>query len=108
MRRIAFVTYQKAPQLTPDDAVMLAPLQAFDLQVVPAIWDDPTVTWKNFSAVILRSCRDYHFKPKAFRNWLQRLDEEKVSTWNPTRIARWNMDKIYLRELALRRRSQNC
>jgi len=81
---------------------MLAPLQACDLQVVPAIWDDPNSNWKSFSLVVLRSCWDYHHKPRAFRDWIKRLEEEKVSVWNPTSIVRWNMEKTYLRELAAR------
>jgi hypothetical protein len=46
MKRAAFVTYQKAPNLTADDALAVAPLMQLDIEVMPAIWDDQQKDWK--------------------------------------------------------------
>lgn len=100
MKTVAFVTYHKAPNLTADDALALAPLKQFDIEAIPIIWDDPQVDWKMFDAVIIRSCWDYHFKTRDFRRWIDRLEELKIAVWNPVEILRWNMNKAYLRELA--------
>ena len=100
MKKIAFVTYQKAPNLTPDDALAIAPLRELDIEVTPAIWNDPDVNWKQFDAVIVRSCWDYHRQPRQFRQWLDRLKAQQIALWNPAEIMRWNMHKKYLQELA--------
>jgi hypothetical protein len=100
MKKIAFVTYQKAPHLTPDDALAVAPLKELEIEVTPAIWNDPAVNWKRFDAVIVRSCWDYHRQPRQFRQWLDHLQTQQITLWNPAEIIRWNMDKKYLQELA--------
>jgi hypothetical protein len=100
MKTVAFVTYHKAPNLTADDALALAPLKQFDIAAIPTMWDDPQVDWKKFDAVVVRSCWDYHHKPRDFRRWLGHLEELKIPVWNPVEILRWNMHKTYLRELA--------
>ena len=56
--------------------------------------------WKAFDAVLLRSCWDYHLRPAAFARWLDGLEAAEVRLWNPPHIARWNMDKRYLDDLA--------
>lgn len=77
-------------------------LSAAGIDVVPAIWSDPTVDWRRFEAVVLRSTWDYHRHPDEFRAWLDQLDADGVALWNPVPLARWNMDKRYLRDLAAR------
>lgn len=99
MKEIGFVTYQKAPQLTADDALAIAPLKQLDIAVTPAIWDDTSVNWQQFDAVIVRSCWDYHHKPHEFRRWIDRLQDMNISLWNPMEIIRWNMHKKYLQDL---------
>ncbi|MGH7495010.1 MAG: ATP-grasp domain-containing protein [bacterium] len=102
MKRIAFVTYAKYPNLTEDDAITLPLLQELGIQTYAAIWDEPVLHWEKFDAVILRSCWNYHHKPKVFRRWLDLQAAAGVRLWNPAKIVRWNMDKIYLRDLAAR------
>jgi len=99
MKKIAFATYPKAPNLTADDALAIAPLKQFNIDVTPAIWNDPAVNWQQFDAVIVRSCWDYHRQPRQFRQWLDRLQDQQIALWNPAEIIRWNMDKKYLLDL---------
>ena len=99
-RKIALVTYHQAPQLTVDDTLAIAPLKQFDIEVTPAIWNDPNVNWKQFDAVVVRSCWDYHRQPRHFCQWLDRLQAQQVTLWNSAEIIRWNMNKKYLQDLA--------
>lgn len=62
-------------------------------------WDDPTVSWGRFDAVLLRSTWDYTQRHAAFLDWCARV--ERVShLFNPIQVVRWNTDKRYLLELA--------
>lgn len=102
MKRIAFVTCVKYPNLTEDDAITLPLLGRLGIHTLAAIWDEPVLRWEKFHAVILRSCWDYHHRPAAFRRWVDLQDAAGVKLWNPARIVRWNMNKVYLRDLAAR------
>lgn len=98
-RRIAFATYQGAPLLTPDDRLAATALASRGVEVVPAIWSARDVDWGAFDATILRSMWDYHHRVPEFRAWLGRLEQEEAACWNPASLARWNLDKRYLRDL---------
>lgn len=102
LKKIAFVTYQKAPHLTADDALVLDYLEQFELEAIAAVWNAPAVDWKSFDAVILRSCWDYHRQPEKFRRWIDHLEAARVPVWNPANVVRWNMNKEYLQDLAVR------
>ena len=99
-RSIAFATYEGAPALTADDRLAVPLLAGGNIDVEPAVWSDSRVEWRQFDAVILRSTWDYHHRPGEFRDWLERLESYGVAVWNPVALARWNMDKRYLRDLA--------
>ena len=101
-RSIAFATYEGAPTLTADDRLAVPVLADMGIDVEPAIWSDSRIEWRRFDAVILRSTWDYHRRAGEFRDWLDRLESDDVPVWNPVALARWNMDKRYLRDLAAR------
>lgn len=62
-------------------------------------WDDPTVSWHRFDAVLLRSTWDYTTRLPEFLAWCERVAAH-VPLWNPPEVVRWNTDKRYLGELA--------
>jgi glutathione synthase/RimK-type ligase-like ATP-grasp enzyme len=97
--RIAFATHDGFPNLTDDDRLAVEALKKHSIKVDSALWDDPAVNWSKYSAVIIRSCWDYHLKPDEFRSWLDKLQNEHVVLWNPFNVIRWNMDKTYLNDL---------
>jgi glutathione synthase/RimK-type ligase-like ATP-grasp enzyme len=99
MTRVAFVTSDEWPQLTPDDTCAADVLRGRGIEIVPALWDDASVDWAAFDAVVLRSTWDYHRRIEEFKTWLDRMEREQVRFWNPVSVVRWNMDKNYLREL---------
>lgn len=99
---IAIVTYHKAPDLTPDDALTVQPLAERGVQVVPVLWTDEAADWSAFDAVVLRSCWEYYREEERFLAWLDRLGAAGVPVWNSTPTVRWNARKTYLNELAQR------
>jgi hypothetical protein len=99
MPRAALVTSSKLPNLTADDRLLLAPLAEHGIQAAPAIWDDDTVDWSSYDAIVLRSTWDYHLKPNEFLRWIHSLTDVNTKLWNPPALVRWNANKTYLRDL---------
>ena len=95
---IALVTAAAAAGLDSD----LEPLrQAFadlDVPVEVADWDDASVDWDRFDAVILRSTWDYVDRFAEFVVWLDRI-ELQTRVVNGRGAIGWNIDKHYLAEL---------
>lgn len=97
--RIAFATCRIWPALTPDDQIAAEALERRGIEVIPAIWDDPGVHWRDFDLIVLRSMWDYYLKPAEFFAWLDHLEQSGTRVVNPVALARWNANKRYLREL---------
>lgn len=99
---IGLVTYSSLPALSDDDRPLLAELAALGHRAAPVVWNDPGVDWACFSALVLRSCWDYHVRAVEFGAWLDRIESAGIPVWNPPRVVRWNMHKGYLRNLESR------
>ncbi|MEP6991518.1 MAG: hypothetical protein ABJA80_11370, partial [bacterium] len=97
---LAFATAAAVPGVTEDDMLLARVLEAEGTSVVPAVWDDPAVEWSRFSAVVIRSCWDYHLKHEQFLAWVDRVASLGVRVFNPPSLVRWNSEKTYLRDLA--------
>lgn len=98
----ALVTADAAAGLDPD----LEPLAAAIADSVGSrdavrivAWDDPSVDWAGFGAVIIRSTWDYTDRLDEFLDW---VDHVGVVTRlvNPADTVRWSADKRYLADLA--------
>jgi len=100
VKTVALVTYQAHPELSTSDQRLVVPLQECGLQAAAAPWDDPTIDWAVFDAVVLRSCWDYHTRPQEFRQWIERLKQDGVPLHNSADAVLWNMEKTYLRTLS--------
>ena len=97
---VALVTCVAHPQLSADDRLLLPALTEAGFDPLPLLWDDPAESWARHAAVIVRSCWDYHHRPREFHAWLDRLAAEGARVFNPVPLLRWNADKRYLRDLA--------
>lgn len=97
MTAVALVTCAKLPDLPPDDQLLLAPLQQRGLQGVPVIWDDPTVDWSTFAAIVIRSTWDYHERLPAYEAWLAQVAQYNL--WNPYPVLKTNVRKTYIQNL---------
>jgi glutathione synthase/RimK-type ligase-like ATP-grasp enzyme len=100
MRTIALATHARGPELFGPEAALLPAFRdaGFDARACP--WNDPGVDWRAFDAVLIRSTWDYHEQLDAFRAWIDRFAAPGAPRLiNPPRLASWNLDKLYLREL---------
>lgn len=98
--RIAFLTHDRDPALAADDRLALPALRARGVEVVPWVWDGAPPG--PVDAAVVRSCWDYHEKTAAFLGFVDGLAAGGVRLFNPAEVVRWNIDKIYLRDLAAR------
>lgn len=98
--RVALATYERAPGLAPDDRLLIPALERLGIRAEPSVWSDRSIRWRDFDAVIIRSCWDYHVRFGEFEAWLDALQAGAVRLWNPAPLVRWNADKRYLLDLA--------
>lgn len=94
--RVAFATCREYADLDPDDLLLIDPLDDRGIDVEAATWDDPTVDWARYDAVILRSTWDYPERLDAFHAWAASVPR----LVNPFEMVRWSTDKRYLLDLA--------
>lgn len=100
MKSIALVTYTGRPELSTSDQTLLNPLKERGILATPTIWNDASIDWQQFDAVVLRSCWDYYKHAQVFRQWLAKLQDLDVPLYNTQKTVLWNMEKTYLRDLA--------
>ena len=97
--RIALATCGKQFVGEADDRPLLAALDARAIAYERPRWDDLSVDWARYGAVVLRSVWDYHDQPAAFAAWIDAVAAQ-TRLFNPAPIVHWNGRKDYLRELA--------
>jgi hypothetical protein len=97
--RLAIATCAQFPQVYPDDVYFVSVLERLGVQPVVCIWNDPSVDWTAFDAVLIRTVWDYFQYYAAFLAWLDMLDRLDVPTINDTRLIRWNSEKRYLLDI---------
>lgn len=96
---LALVTAMAARDLDTDLPPLVAECDRVGVPVEVAAWDDPSVDWSRFAAVVLRSTWDYPQRRDEFLAWIRVVDDV-TRVWNPREVVEWNLDKRYLRELA--------
>jgi glutathione synthase/RimK-type ligase-like ATP-grasp enzyme len=101
-RRLALATCSAQPELYAEERDIIPMLRAHGVLAEPAVWNDPSVDWGSFDAVVVRSTWDYFQHAPEFFAWLDRLERAKVRLHNSTSLVRWNADKLYLADLARR------
>lgn len=99
MKKIALATCTELPTLNAGDRSYQKALEELGLTAEPVVWDDASLDWTIYDAVVIRSTWDYVTKLGAYKNWLMHLDQLKVEVLNPSHMVLWNIDKRYLLEL---------
>ncbi|HZT67099.1 MAG TPA: hypothetical protein VFA11_15025 [Acidimicrobiales bacterium] len=83
----------------PDSELLVAALRARGRRAAMVSWDDPAVTWEAIGVVAVRSTWDSVDRPAEYLRWARHVGE--VSTLvNPADVLAWNLDKVYLADLA--------
>ena len=102
MRRVAFLTLHDPSGFVIDDEHAIEPLARRGWQVEMLPWNQPGVDWRRYELVVIRSTWDYQHHAKEFLEVLEGIERSGARLENSSRIARWNMQKTYLRDLAQR------
>lgn len=92
---VALVTCARLPDLDPDDRLLIRPLAARGVQVIPAVWDDGSVDWDRFDLTVVRSTWDYTERRDQFVTWARAVPR----LVNSADVIEWNTDKRYLVDL---------
>ena len=100
MRRVAFLTLSDPTGFVMDDELAIAPLAKRGWQVDTLPWDRKGVDWRRYQLVVIRSTWDYQHYADKFLRLLDTIEQSGVRLENGSEIARWNMRKTYLRDLA--------
>lgn len=96
--RVALVTASVARQVDEDLALLDEALTTSGAASSRIDWDDPSVDWKAFDAVVVRSTWDYTWRLQEFLSWAERVSSLTLLL-NPFEVIRWNVDKHYLVDL---------
>lgn len=97
---VALATSCDLRDLWAGDRLFLEELRRRGVRSDPVVWDDPSVDWREWDVVVIRSCWDYHLKIDRFRGWLDALETGRVPLINPPSLVRWNLHKGYLLDAA--------
>ncbi|MGY6519960.1 MAG: ATP-grasp domain-containing protein [Lysobacteraceae bacterium] len=97
--RIAIVSAVSAFGQDADTPLLEDALGRRGARVEHLAWDDTTVSWGRFDAVLLRSPWDYTSRPRAFVDWARRC-AAATRLFNGDEVLAWNADKRYLADLA--------
>lgn len=98
--QLAVVTGALVPELSDDGRRLAAALTDRGLENEPVRWDDPSVDWAAYDAVLFRSCWDYPDDLDRFRRLLDEVEAADCLVANPMAVIRWNLHKSYLLDLA--------
>ena len=84
-----------------EDRLVMQALERQGFKVARKSWADPDFDWADTHAAIFRTTWDYFNRFAEWQQWLEHVSQ-KTMLINPIEMARWNMDKHYLGELAQR------
>lgn len=96
--KIALITAIPALLLDEDLPPLEAALRKAGAETQILAWDDPTVSWARFDALLLRSPWDYVDRLPEFLAWCERVSAQ-TQLLNPLVVVRANTDKHYLADL---------
>ncbi|MFY9782025.1 MAG: hypothetical protein WAK12_00630 [Acidimicrobiales bacterium] len=94
MSRVAIATCHGV-DVDPDSPVLLAALAQVRVKAELAVWDDPSVPWATFDAVVIRSTWDYWTRRAEFLAWAKSIKH----LFNPYPVIEYSTDKHYLADL---------
>lgn len=82
-----------------DDRMLMKAFDEKGHHASQVIWSDPTIEWKNYDIVLIRSAWDYIDHCKEFLQVLQHIESAGCQLYNNYETVKWNADKNYLLDL---------
>ncbi len=96
---VALATCADHPGLSAgDDEALTDQLAAEAIHAETARWDDETIDWARYDAVLIRTTWDYTERVDEFLAWMRRV-EAVTPVFNPSATAAANLHKSYLKRL---------
>jgi len=99
VRRVAFLSLSDPTGWVIDDELAVLPLARRGIKVDTVPWNRPGADWGRYELVVIRSTWDYQHHADDFLRTLEAI-ERVTRLENSSEIARWNMRKTYLLDLA--------
>ena len=100
MKTLALITDESSLPIDYDMPLLLDACKAVDLTATVCNWEDTTIDWSIYDAIVFRSPWNCIENLPKFLDWCERVDS--VSTLlNPLPVAKWALDKHYLADLAV-------
>lgn len=97
---IALATSQPEGAVAPGERLLAEALTRAGSRAFPVVWSLPDIDWQQFSAVVIRTCWDYHLRMQEFLAWIERLEAHDIPVINHPDLIRWNAHKGYLKYFA--------
>lgn len=85
-----------------DDLILVKALNELGISSEIVAWNSRT-DWKKYNICVIRSTWDYHKSKENISKFLtvmERIEKQGISLLNPYATIKWNIDKIYLKELS--------
>lgn len=95
---IGIITDEEYADLTEDGQAIATEIKNQGYQVDPVVWSDAG-DLSSYDIVLIRSCWDYHTDFAEFQSFLEKLEENGVTAYNPVPVIRWNAHKSYYSDL---------
>ncbi len=83
-----------------DRALHVAAFATAGIALDHCVWWDPSVEWRRYDLVVIRSAWDYVPRLGEYCQWLEAMDQLGTLR-NPAAVVEWNIDKRYLLELGI-------
>jgi len=100
MIKIALLSCKEFPDLIPTDQKLIPLFQKRQIEAEAVIWNDESIAWSDYHALIFRNTWDYYLMDESFSLWLDKIESFGIPTFNPIPIIRKNKHKFYLSEMA--------
>ena len=101
MKKIALLTSRNTDEHVMHESLLEESLKAYpDVQYQTLNWDDESINWSDFSAAVVRTTWDYTKRPEEFLTVLKKINDSNTLLLNSYDFLKWNMNKIYLRDLS--------
>ena len=101
MCRCAFLTMDNLTGYVSDDELTITHLHDVGWTVEMVSWRKD-YNWSQFDVVVIRTTWDYQNDPDAFLAVLESIASSGAHLENSLELVRWNMQKTYLRDIALK------
>lgn len=101
MVNIALVTDRANLHIDYDMPPLLEACRELFVKADVCFWDDSSVDWTAYDAILIRSPWDCIENLDSFFTWCDKVDRQTLLL-SPPSVARWGLNKLYLKDLSIR------